>query len=186
MLLERFDIDSGEVFTFLPENLTVEDAFDFAHGGKLPLEPGAILKKLNEKGGLETWIKVPNLDGVLTGMIADYLRMGEKRIYVTEDALSKASDGWLTKTKLPYHLLDDRVYFVLRHDSTRLEIEEILGGAFPPFVAVLSNPSDAVPLDCSGHSITRDEIERLVINTDHIVVGAYDGEGYVVWSRQQG
>ena len=56
---------------------------------------------------------------------------------------------------------------------------------FPVFVGVLSVwPVDS-RLAPERHGITDEELHALADRAEKIIVGAYDGEGYLIWAKLQ-
>ena len=110
-----------------------------------------------------------------------------------EQSVAKANEAIAIRPKRGrLTLLSRRIYNALLYHSQRqgvdepvyrLALSELIGDAWPfPRVGVLTSLPEGKVLQ-AGEEVGTEFIDQLVYNTEHILVGAYDDEGMVVWSR---
>lgn len=187
-LVERPDLQEGNVVTFLPKDARLDRILDFTSGGKLP-EP-----KLNDSSqyvapdGLR-WKVIPkrNTDVCLVRHIRIFLNLGVDRICIFENPMALPTDPWVEKSTSPLLIFQNEVYhFLTTQKATDQDIHETIKQAssiYPPFLAVLTIVSDKHNFSKQKVSITSEEIRSLAAKTEEIIVGAYDGESYLIWNQ---
>jgi hypothetical protein len=174
--------DGGTVYALLPEGVSLESASSFVQGGKLPTPPSSEWRH----GKNSIVVPVPNTNEALAGKIESFLTGGEQRICVFENAVAR--------TRFPYvaHFTDilicaDRVYHVIRGPSpTRSDVLSTIREAASLqgcLGAMTSLPDRLNWPKGSQQMVSEADLAELAQRSEKVIVGAYDGESYVIWER---
>lgn len=192
-LLDRSDLDNGQVTTFLPTDADLSKINNFSRGGVLPTPPLETHRHYTAPDGTKTvMVPVPDTNTELAAMIQAFLKQRDARICLFESAVAKSTDGFLSTPNakdLRVLTFQRDVYYLLKETDDREKIEKNLRYAKSHLVlgvlVHLSNQDKFLPLDEDflRQELTLDELKILAEDTEKIVVGAYDGEGYLIWSR---
>jgi hypothetical protein len=106
---------------------------------------------------------------------------------IFEDAKSRPTDPWIQSEDGRIKNLDDEVYYVLDEKDANDEekiartVRDAQSGWH--FVGVMSLPPRNGRLSGGGRNLSADDLRALAERAVVILVGAYDGEGYLVWSK---
>lgn len=191
-LLDRADLNKGRVTTFLPSNADLSKINNFSRGGVLPAPPPETHHHYTTPDGTKTvMVPVPGTGTHLAAMIQEFLEQGDARICLFESAVAKPTDGFLSTPNakdlrvLPFQ---EDVYYLLKQQDDREKIDKTLRYAKSYLVlGVLVHLSKDKGLlldeDSLRKELTLDELKVLAEETEKIIVGAYDGEGYLIWRR---
>ncbi len=186
-LLERVDLESGTVTTFLPSDVSKEAASQFRTGGKLERDPETFVYRTAPDGSRVRWEPVPNTDPWLVSIVQAFLRAAEGRVCILENALARPSDPGLSRFQSRLLAFEDEVYHVLlSRELEGTEIARAIGEArcaYPPLIGVITFLAAEAGLPDEARDITSAQLRVLAERTQKIVVGAYDGEGYLIWSK---
>lgn len=157
-------LEKGRVFTYLPNGLNAGRHMQFKFGG--------IFSSVGEKIG-QTWPK----------FISEYLAGPAERYCILED-ISAPSDPGLDSSDEQFFVYETEVYDFLSSQDTDVEkIRSILScGRQYPSIGALTRLSGLSELQ-HRHSVKAEVLQLLASNTQYILVGAYDEESYLVWSR---
>ena len=189
-LLDRGDLNQGRVTTFLPSNADLSKINNFSRGGVLPAPPPETHRHNTTPDGTRTvMVPVPDTGTELAAMIQGFLKQGDARICLFESAVAKPTDGFFSTPNakdLCVLTLDENVYFLLKENDDRDMIDKTLRYAksFRVLGVLVHLSKDKfLDEDFVRKELTLDEMKALAEDTEKIVVGAYDGEGYLIWSR---
>lgn len=179
-LLRRLADESGSVFTWLPAETPESAAHDFRAGGKLPSPPRA------------EWIETPTATAVpipttrehLAGYVESFLRGSQDRVCVLENALARRSDRATGSFRSELLFFGEEVYHRVPAGAEAATILAALDEAFaiPLFAGVLATAPAETRGRASGAEIGEAELDGLAENCRAVIVGAYDGEGFLVWT----
>ncbi len=167
-LLRSVTLSSGSPVACVPEGADGTRLTDFEHGGLVP--PG------QKAAG--------SADGALASLIMRDL-LAARRICLLEDGLAKPSDPWLRKAGTEqYFLGDDVFHFMVSGRADEGKVLKVLRAAksLPISVGAICGISPQVDLPPADRELTQDLLEAFASAVVKIFVGAYDGEGYVVWN----
>ncbi len=165
-----------QAVSFVPENLPDAAMNNFNFGSNLPSE--VIRKAVSE------WV-------------VELLTDCSYPALIVENALAQPSDLWLSTTRVNTIVFENEVYHYCAIPETEAAhtkdaLSEIVlktittaENAYPPVVGVVSARSDRLRVRSEGQFsvLQREELVTIATNACHIIVGAYDGEGYLVWHR---
>ena len=171
LVLETCDLDNGKVATYLPTDIDLATITQFDVGGKLG--ETAVWKKLGSQ--TDVW---------LASQIRSFLSDENKRIIVFENALARPNDPWLARRQSQIFTFKEEVYhFLLRKDAEKRKIRKAIRDATSHlFIGIMSSVLSDACLPQQRQVLTADELRGFAERTESIVVGAYDYEGYVIWS----
>jgi hypothetical protein len=144
--------------------------------------PGTSVTVGDLEGGLPGGMSQADHRQQLIGFIADYLQ-ASGRLALIEDHDASPSDPWLaSEPVLPPRLAcGKRVYWYIRIPE-RLAVDESLRWGLGLFncIALSSYP---LVIQESGQ-LTVPAIDLIAYATEHVVLDAFDFEGFIIWSRQ--
>jgi hypothetical protein len=186
-LLKALTLESGRVRTFLPVGLPTTEINRFSAGGKLPMAP--VEKRTLVVAGKSAEVAaapLPNLDVVLASTIKKYLNSEADALCLFENALASPGDGWLSRAKVHSVVTKSSVYHILRSEDTDSElIQQTVAKSKsirPPLLGILAHYPLASSRFKSG-TIEPADLQKIAERTEELLVGAYDGEGFLIWSR---
>lgn len=190
LLLQRQALEQGRVVAALPQYAGDELAKNFLGGFHKEASPVAQDIDLTTGGtGRHIVPKVRTVDW-LTEVIHEFLSKKEGGICLLENGLALPSDPWLQRRKSKICVLENDVYHMVSSENVaKGKIMSAIGeaeGAWPPLVGVLAR----IPLEKIEQyelreevRITEKDLTLVAEQADKIIVGAYDGEGYLLWNR---
>jgi len=156
-------LEQGRVVTYLPSTVVAEDLLDFGSGGVAGGEENVRLAEL----------------------IVGYLRGRKTGIPVCVfEHYAHRGDPW--KKDLRYFVVDEEVFLLVHRDTRTEEIAKTAQKAhLYPSIGILSTlPQDqSLPEDRSEQDLRL--LQGLSERTDHVMIGAYDAEAWLVWSRRR-
>jgi hypothetical protein len=186
-LLQTHNLDKGSVITFLPPGTSSEVSIQFTTGGKLPHLSKESEKEITSDDG-SRWRMVPKPDtsAQLVGIMQNFLLNDQWNVAVFEDASAAPTDPWLSSAGTRLLTYDDEVFHCLGSVDAN-EPERILNTIDVArswrFVAALTCVQRATFAERT-QKLDREELQTLAQEAKIIIVGAYDGEGYLVWQQE--
>ena len=186
-LINRFKLISGEVVILLPEDLEVmeKQLYSFKDG-ILPLPPES--EMTFHRNSVD--IPVTAMDSYLAKTVKEFLSQSKNNLCIFEDAIG--SSGEYGEDNIGMHtsvlIHNNRVYHLIRGmDVDQKEIQtdiENSTSALPQFVGALVTLKNEHEYLCVSKKCNVKEEELCLISerTVKIIIGAYDGEGYLIWT----
>jgi hypothetical protein len=118
------------------------------------------------------------------GFIAHVLSEGGQR-YAVFETFYKA-DRAFPGQRPPRYLYDKRkfVFVTSEEPSVKRVFQGIYSAGSYPFVCGLTSLRDDQDPLASGETVPPSVLEQLAERTSHIVIGAFDFEGFIIWSRR--
>lgn len=185
-VLKYLPIAQGCIRTFLPLGAVPQSLKDYGTGGKLPTPDVSEWKGTQHGDETLLMIPVPTTDSWLAARIRSHLLRDENNVCVVEDALKRPTDAVLHRVPTKFAACGDEVYHLLfpedAHEDPILATLRAAKSSVPTFIGVLSRWPRAT-LNAKPKVLSVDELQALAVETQELFVGAYDGEGYLVWSR---
>ena len=116
--------------------------------------------------------------------VKDYLSEHE-RGYAIIETVGRVGDPWINLLTVPYFIFESVVYIFLSHQCRGLgDVRILLHHARDyPFVCGLTSLPPPLPPIVTGQLLAKEAIEQLAMNVEHILIGAYDAEGFLIWSK---
>ena len=189
-LLDRTDLDKGRVTTYLPSDADLSKINNFSSGEVLPTPPPETHHHYTTANGTRTlMVPVHNTSTQLAAMIQAFLKQEDARICLFESAVANPTDGFLSTPNakdLRVLSFQENVYYLLKQQDDREKIQKTLRYAKSfRVLGVLVHLSKDKFLneDSVRKELTLDELKVLAEETEEIIIGAYDGEGYLIWRR---
>jgi len=187
-VLESVKLEGGVVKTWLPENVTEEEARKFDEGGKLAIPNEQVPPFALEYEGKDVEIEpIPNMNFEMEEDIKSFLLGARNRVCLFEDRLASASDPWVATAKSRILTFGEEVYaLLLRKDSNTAKGRETIremATIYPPSLAILTSVPEELYFPFASDKIEIDQLGILAQRTERIIVGAYDSEGYLMWMR---
>ncbi len=153
-------LERGQVVTFLPDSLGETQLTDFSSGG---VASGEETRKTAD-------------------LIAAYVSKGAERICVFEHPTANKDDP--RSPTVSFFTVGMTVYLFMTQDTPGSQIESAAREAhwYPAIGILASLPPGERPPENRSEQDPR-LLSRLAKGTDHMIVGAYDGEGWLLWSN---
>ena len=181
LLAGRFDLTSGRIVTLVPPFVS-EEATKMLSRGLLP-ESSADVAETPGGVGCRV-VSASPIHQALADLIRRFLSDRPDGLCIFEDRLARPGDGWLSRSGTIVVTVQNDVYHVLSKAdiySDRIErTVDVVSRAYPPLVGALTRCLD----EAEGAPLTYEMLAELADHTERIAIGAYDGEGFVLWSRQ--
>lgn len=187
LLLAGMDLDAGQTITVLPQEVGDESAREFRTGGKLPVPPHAQKVFAGPDGSQWRMEPKPSMELHLVTTIREFLGAESERIVMFENHSASPGDPFLARSGTQILVHQDEVYhFLISDDHEPAKIVQTVRVAESPhlFICAMTSVSNRDSWPSQTGKVTREELENLVKRTERIVIGAYDGEGYLFWSRR--
>ncbi len=179
-LLRLIDFSKGNFFTLLPNDANLKGCYEFKSGGILPQPP---TQWHYIDGRKASYSFIPTVQEEVSHYILEQANELELTCIFEDVSSSKRSLylEYFYKRSI-IHFYQDETYFIL--NKIKLELNSIskcleTANSIWHSLCILSNT------DCSmfKEDLSIEEIDNLCTNSKLIIVGAYDGEGYVFWER---
>ncbi len=186
-ILARGFLVEGRASVLLPEDANSDVVYRFESGGILPPSPESTWHRFSTPEGRSYVMKpVPVFETYLIESIQSFLEADTGRVYVFENALARPSDPATQRYRSDVHFFNDEVYHVLMGgqrscDEVELTIRESTTSL--NYVGVMTSLTPEARNLLVDKTVSADTMKVLAERTERIIVGAYDGEGSIVWSR---
>jgi hypothetical protein len=166
------DLVNGRVVTRLAPEAKTDELDKFEWGGKYP--ESSIGRHHNSVDDLAS-------------CILDFLQSGEGHLCVFENHLGRRTDPWLLQSESRVLFLGKEIYHVVSAevvdiDSIKAAINEAEDVTL--LIGVLSVWPQGSRLSPERYEITDEELRALAEGAEKIIVRAYDGEGYLIWTKR--
>lgn len=170
LVQKHCDLRAGSVYAFLPTEYAVATSRDYIRGGVA-----------------SSTISLTHL----TEVISHFLDATRARICLFENALARATDPWLAKAQSHLLLFDEEVLHLVTSrdylqfaDDRDAAIRTAVIEAERALTVIGVCSLEPVPNWRPGNIVSYDELERVAEKHRKLIVGAFDGESYLVWTRQ--
>lgn len=176
-LLLTVNFEKGQFFTLLPPDADLEHLYDFFGGTILVQNP--TIEYINESGKKVSYTKVPTLKNEISKYIFDKIKTSANNC-IFEDVVQVISDphiDFFHKYGLKYK---NELYYRITNDiaSEELILEAIKEVSSFWHTLFILTENNFVPVK---KELTLENIKLFCDEITLLVVGAYDGEGYVLW-----
>lgn len=103
-----------------------------------------------------------------------------------ENAIADRADAWLKRSSVNALFFGDEVYHLVVGPSSAQSIEAAARTAqsLPTFVGTMTSLDGAEKLPGDRGELTLSTLRHFAERAEQIFVGAYDGEGYLLWRRR--
>ena len=163
------DLSSGQIFTYFPMEFSLQTPFDFCES--LEFLTGERVSDM--------------FDAKISELIGNFLNKSSQNVVIFETWWNE-DDPITSKCLLQYFTINGRRYDFLKGGNDKQPIKDYMDDAQGyPSVIVLVNVKDQ---DIEIHDKTQfpeENINNLVNGTEFVIVGAFDGEGYLIWQKKR-
>jgi hypothetical protein len=185
ILLKAIKLETGSVLTYLPTGTARSSCQQFRLGGVLRPIPALTSQSEDEFTSSARVSATPNLDSSMVSSIRTYLDSRPSPLCLFENHLAKPDDSWLGRAKLHNLIVGTTVcHYLTSVDSLDAALIELTvrksRSIRPPLIAVLTRLRDETASIETG-SVAEGDLKEIAERTEQLIVGAYDGEGYLVW-----
>lgn len=185
-VLQNVDLWSVKVVTGLPESANFDKINDFEAGLILPQVPESKwIENIGEDGKKSTLIPIPIYTAYLFEKIKNYLESHRGGLCIFENANAKPSDPILRHYKSRIWFFHDEVYHILGEGKHPFEtIERVISEyrSSLNFVGFMTSLPENQKYSNLA-KISSDVLLLLAERVDNIIIGAYDGESFLIWNR---
>lgn len=178
-LLSRVDFKKGVFFTLLPSDANLDQIYKFSEGGILPQNP-----RLSYGDGRKgSYSITPTLENELVLYLLQFININEICIFdnVSGSFLNQKDTDFFQSFGL-FH--EDEVYYLMTKNNVTPETLSLcihLSEAFWHSLCVVA-PYATCP---SRKELTDEDTKKICSEIKIVIVGAYDGEGYVFWQKNK-
>jgi hypothetical protein len=179
-ILKILDFEKGIFFTLLPPDANLDRLYKFDEGSILLQNPE---KKIKILGKNYLGSQIPSIDDELCHLVINKTSKNSNFSLIFDDVIRLPTD----KNDLYESCgicLNNETYYLLKNKSITLEKLKkcfFYSNAFWHSLCVLTK------YDCkktNNHNISLDQIIEICKNVQLIILGSYDGEGYVFWESE--
>ncbi|MBS0649771.1 MAG: hypothetical protein JSR93_01290 [Verrucomicrobia bacterium] len=180
-LLSAIDFSHGQFYTLLPQNAHSEFLYDFRSGGILVQNP---IQEYYVDGKKSSFSVIPTIRDQIASELITKIHEKEKAAFLFDDVNCSPEEMLLFDDYQQYRwIYNDEVYLII--DKNNASEEKILLGmqkseSFWHSLCVLSNINIT---DGSEKTLSFEQIKSICQQAYLIMIGAYDGEGYVFWEK---
>lgn len=177
-LLKNVRFEHGLFYTFLPNHAEFKSIYNFKLGGILKQNLENI--DSNESG----YSVIPTIRSELTEILVRIIKEDKDLTCIFDDINASSKEMFLNDVFHPYRwIYDEEIYLIF--NSLSISEDKVLYGmqqsqAFWHSLCVLTKINFESK---SNRNLSLADIQKVCLNIHLIIVGAYDGEGYVVWER---
>lgn len=175
-VLQRIDLSKGKVITCLPKRTNEEDVYSFSHAKINVARVGNLLSQgyLVEVESTREW---------LIDVFKAYLDSVPRAAVLFAQIYSLPEDPYFKETREKLLTTENEVFYVLSADDSSADriksVTKSSDGAHPPLLAFCS----VLPEEFQRRGkLSADSLDFIVNNIKSIVLGAYDGDSYLVWN----
>ncbi|MDR3624644.1 MAG: hypothetical protein P4L16_05850 [Chlamydiales bacterium] len=180
-LIAAINFREGCFFTLLPDDYNHPILYQFECGGILPQNPTIEYEVCGEKCSYSI---IPTIQNELSLYILDRLKLSDNVSCIFDDVLRSTNSPDLKMPPLNHLIFthDNEVYFIIQDnfnaDLIALCIEKSNHIWHSLAVLTTANLQNIV-----GRKLQPEHVKSICLNAQLIIVGSYDGEGYIFWER---
>jgi hypothetical protein len=184
LIYNLLPFNTGIFYTLLPENADLSRLHFFEHGGILPKFPE---EEIYIKGFDKPFIgeRVNSINPELAIFFNRQLMRGNGRSIIFEEVVKSPGDPHTDFLKSHGLLYKEEIYYLLSQKDNKLEIiSRAINESydFSHFVCVITQTSFE---DIEDKKFTLKKMKEVCENIEFLIIGAYDGEGYIFWERAE-
>lgn len=180
-LLKTMNFDQGIVFTWLPKGWEAKRFDDINFKAPLTSPEEMEAKKIKISSGS---IVIPGgyIEQPTDAYIQHYIR-NCGGVFVVEDFNNVPSEYKPIRDGDSFFFNEDVYCYVDSQHNNTVNIDKAFGASpFWLLFCVLSSYNKPLPV---GQQVDYSVIEEISVGVDAIIVGAFDGDGYIFWERDR-
>jgi len=175
-LLQYLLLDNGRYLALLHPSANKNLVYSFRSGGILPQNP---LEPVTFRGKIYPGRRRANSYQELVTYLEN--AMSSKTCCYFDDQMHRREDSIAQKYKEETLYYNGELYLFLQGEKFSIERSEKMvryTNAQWYYMNVISEEGPG-----TNHEISIEKLQMIASRTTHIVVGAYDGEGYLIWQK---
>lgn len=179
-LQDSLKLEEGNILSYVPEKNIPTSGQDFT--------TSILVTKYSQHDKIDGAVSAADIDKWLIEKIALFLKERETHVCIFENALIEPSYPIVKKWKARYAIFKKEIYHLLYSQSPIEQIKKLLTvsrATYPPLIGILTSWNDKLNLNQNPEFLDEEQINNLVKSTSSLIVGAYDGEGYLIWERRE-
>lgn len=179
-ILSQVNFHLGRFFTLLPDDAALHRIHEFSYGNMIS-QSSNLKKKYNISGVGDIWgVEVINIDHELANFVLEFLKQKGSNIAVLDDFLVRTDDSNIGIKGVETLFDNKEVYYLLIKNNSQEEVLQAIKQSCYAwhFLAVLTRSSDPI-----SQILTNENLKSICTNIQYVIVGAYDGEGYIFWEK---
>jgi len=180
LFFSKHQLEAGDFFTVVPDNVRVESLYEFKTGGKIyPFYRPANVTVMPVRNDGENIFK---------SSVIDYLFQSNNHFIGIEDYSAATNSNYIKENNLKYHLLSNgHLFYLLNNNFTPSEVLKHYwfskGYLFLCSILKLPGNSDFL---LSHKELSDYNMENYILpGTISFFIEVYDGEGYLLWVSRQ-
>lgn len=178
-LLNAILFQDGSFFTLLPDRSNLERLYEFETGLILPQNPN---EEYISNGHKATYSKIPTIRHQLAKLIVEEITKSEHLSCLFDDTKRSFSDKvYINLYYTNGIVFQDEIYYLItkQNVSVDLIIEGLrASNSFWHSLGILTTRNFA---NKDNQIVSLSEFQEIAKKTVLIIIGAYDGEGYIFW-----
>jgi hypothetical protein len=170
LLLDRVSSAEGLVSVLVPVGLQITDDTNFGDA----LSPS----KTKSIG----WVKKPTLKEALAALIRDFLIEHNERVCLFEDQAATRGFPYVERLDTRIMYSNSHVYHALVCEDDLARIEETIRSIRSWLTVAALSTSANTANRARGARGGEPALNEVAKNASSVIVGAFDGEGYLIWT----
>jgi len=180
-VVEKVNFSKGIFYTFFPSNAEISRLFDFSCGGIIPPIPyGKHSYKIEGFSDKFHPQQIITMDRECSEFISSYVKEGGKNCAIVENYMFEPENVHANIRRVKMTPYEKEVYYFLDKENSIEEIYETIRKSSEVWhsLFVLTQMNSVLTLysEC---------LDKICDNSKFIIVGAYDGEGYIFWEKTE-
>jgi len=173
-LLLHTKLEQGSIWTFLPPSVTLERAYDFTSGWFIKGSDGQVDEEARSTP-------------LVSELVGNSLLRQQNAYFICEDASAEADFPYIRRQhNVPMLFFREEVYYFVTTqtssaDNIAAAIQKANSYLFTAITTTL--PDYYTPLE-RNQQTNLEQLQGLANNSQYVIIGAYDGDGYIVWERK--
>ncbi len=179
----ELNLKNGSFFTLLPNDIEINKLYEFSLGGIIsPIPYGDQAYFIENSSQFFYPQQVITMDHELSKFIADFISKKISHYAIVENVISELYDPHINVDNVHIRHYKNEVYYLLNKTNSVDEIYKVIRKSSLSwyFFAILTNIKKTLS---SNLPWTKDDFDQICENVQFLVLGAYDGEGYVFWEK---
>jgi len=178
----EFTFDKGHFFIDLPENCQIQRLHELGSGGMTPKFDCGLEKEKTKQGKEFIPRRFLSTDQEITHFIYQLLSRNVCKIAIFDEILDSRGEqkNALEEMRVLYN--GNEIYYVATSESTFDEVDEAFSQGEKMWRTF------GIMLDSEvkfSEEFINDNRSIILNHTRYLIIGAYDGEAYVVWEKNQ-
>jgi hypothetical protein len=179
-LISILDFKNGHFFTLLPDDANFNLIYNFKEGMILPQFPK---QEMISDGQKATYSLIPNIRNELVELLLKEIKLDKKSYYIIDKVTGTAGNNYNIHYQECHPLFHkDEVYFLLGTNNISINVLSKCLSASISFwhsLCVLTKSE----MKNVKQDFTIEKIREVCQNVELVIIGAYDGEGYIFWEK---